>query len=88
MFMAEPTGEQPRANTIGLVAMVLGILALPLIFCYALGLPVGIAAVVLGAVGLYQANRGQASNRNQALVGLACGAIAIIVMIVLIALRD
>lgn len=87
--MGEPSGQQPpRANTIGLVAMVLGILSLPLIFCYALGLPAGIAAVVLGAVGVYQANRGVASNRNQALIGLICGALALIAMIVIIALPD
>lgn len=87
--MAEPTGTQPpRANTVGLIALILGVLALPLIFCYALGLPIGVAAVVLGGIGLYQANRGQASNRNQALIGLVLGALAVIMMIIIIALRD
>lgn len=66
-----PQGQQ---NTLGLVAMILGIASVPLVCCH-LGLPLGIAAIVTGWLGKQKADQGLASNGGQALAGLVCGAI-------------
>jgi hypothetical protein len=71
-------GPTPPQNTQGLVGMILGIAAIPLLCCFYLGLPVGIAAVVVSYLGLNKAKAGLATNRSQALAGLICGAIAVV----------
>jgi uncharacterized protein DUF4190 len=74
-----PAGNagSPPNNTLGLVSMILGIISIPLLCCFYLGLPLGIAAVVLGFMGRQKADQGLASNRGQASAGLICGAIAV-----------
>lgn len=66
-----PAGQQ---NTLGLIAMILGIASVPLVCCH-LGLPLGIAAMVTGWLGQQKVEQGLAGNRGQALAGLVCGAI-------------
>nr|WP_230519583.1 DUF4190 domain-containing protein [Salinispora arenicola] len=66
-----PAGQQ---NTLGLIAMILGIASVPLVCCH-LGLPLGIAAMVTGWLGQQKVEQGLAGNRGQALAGLICGAI-------------
>ena len=51
-----------------------------------IGIPLGIAAVVLGWLGKQKADRGEATNRGQALAGLICGAIAVVIGILLLLL--
>jgi hypothetical protein len=69
---------QPQNNTLGLVGMILGIVSIPLALCCTfMGIPLGIAAVVLGILGKQKADRGLANNRGQAIAGLACGAAGI-----------
>ncbi|MDT4990628.1 MAG: hypothetical protein QOH97_520 [Actinoplanes sp.] len=70
-----PGGPAAPQNTQGLIAMILGIVAFPLLCCAAIGLPVSIAAIVLGVLGLNKAKAGVATNRSQALAGLICGGI-------------
>ncbi|MFJ6198453.1 DUF4190 domain-containing protein [Micromonospora sp. NPDC092111] len=69
-----PQGQQ---NTLGLVSMILGIASIPLLCCFYLGVPLGIAAVVTGWLGRQKAAQGLAGNDGQAKAGLICGAIAI-----------
>ncbi|RKN44464.1 DUF4190 domain-containing protein [Micromonospora endolithica] len=69
-----PAGQQ---NTLGLVAMILGIASIPLACCH-LGIPLGIAALVTGWLGKQKADRGLAANNGQALAGLICGGIAVV----------
>ncbi|WP_432831772.1 DUF4190 domain-containing protein [Dactylosporangium sp. CA-092794] len=64
---------QPQ-NTFGLVSMILGIISIPTACCY-LGLVIGVAAIVLGYLGLNKVKEGVATNRSQALAGLICGAV-------------
>lgn len=78
-------GQQP-SNGMGLTAMILGIVALPLVCCFYLGIPVGIVAVVMGFLGKQKADRGEATNRGQAMAGLICGAIAAVLGIILLVL--
>jgi hypothetical protein len=88
--MAQPGYGQPapstQNNTLGLLALILGIAAIPLTCCFYIGVPVGIAAIVLGYLGKQKAERGEASNRGQAVAGLICGAVAVGLAIVLIIL--
>jgi hypothetical protein len=80
-------GQQPAPNnTLGLVSMILGIVAIPLVCCFYLGIPVGIAAGVLGYLGKQKAEQGLATNRGQAMAGLICGAVALGFGVLLIAL--
>ena len=77
-----PGGEQ---NVQGLVGMILGIAAIPLICCF-VGLPVGGAAVLVSYRGLQKANAGQATNRQQAVTGLICGAAAFVLGVIYVLL--
>ncbi len=80
----QPPGQQ--SNTMGLLAMIFGIVAIPLAFCCYIGTLLGIAAIVLGVLGTQKANRGEASNRGQAKAGLICGAVAIGLDVILLIL--
>jgi hypothetical protein len=64
-------GGQPN-NTLGLLAMILGIASIPLACCW-LGIPLGVAAIVTGVLGKQKADQGQATNRGQAVAGLYTG---------------
>ncbi|MET7400081.1 DUF4190 domain-containing protein [Dactylosporangium sp. NPDC005572] len=78
-------GQQPQ-NTLGLVGMILGIASIPLLCCFYIGFPLGIAAVVLGYLGLNKAKQGLATNRGMALAGLICGGVTIGLFILLMIL--
>jgi hypothetical protein len=81
-----PTGTGPPNNTLGVLALILGIVSIPLVLCFGIGLAIGAAAVILGALGIYRVNQGRATNRGQALAGLVCGAIAVVAAIILFAI--
>jgi hypothetical protein len=64
--------------------MILGIVALPFALCCSLvGVAIGIVAAVLGFLGKNKADQGQASNRGQAMAGLICGVIAVVLGLVM-----
>ncbi|MEU6024392.1 DUF4190 domain-containing protein [Micromonospora sp. NPDC048871] len=71
---AAPGGQQ---NTLGLVSMILGIAAIPLFCCY-LGIPLGAAALITGWLGKQKADQGLASNSGQALAGMICGGVGVL----------
>ncbi|SCF14273.1 DUF4190 domain-containing protein [Micromonospora mirobrigensis] len=79
---------QPQAqnNTLGLVSMILGIAAIPMLCCVYLGIPIGIAAVITGYLGQQKVAQGVANNGGQAKAGIICGAIAAVLGIVLLIL--
>lgn len=81
-------GSSPPDNTTGLLALVLGIASIPLLFCYVLGLPTGVAAILLGIAGKWKADRGVADNPGQALLGIITGAVGVLATVVIIALPD
>jgi hypothetical protein len=61
-----------------MLALIFGILSLPLAFCCSfLGVPLGVAAVVLGVLGIRKAAAGLATNRGMALAGLIWGGIGV-----------
>ena len=70
----------------GTASLVLGVLALALavlVVFSPLAVPLGLVAIVLGAVGMNRAGRGEANNRGSAVAGLVTGALAIVVVLVL-----
>lgn len=77
---APPPGQpsQQPSNGLGLAAMIVGIAALPLLCCFGFGLLPGIVAVVLGFLGKQKADQGEATNRGQALAGMICGGVAVV----------
>ncbi|MFG1897133.1 DUF4190 domain-containing protein [Micromonospora zamorensis] len=81
-----PQGGQGQNNTLGLVSMILGIASIPLVCCFYLGIPVGIAAVVTGYLARQKVAQGQANNAGQAKAGLICGAVGVGLGIILIIL--
>jgi hypothetical protein len=74
--------QQPPQNTQGLVGMILGIAAIPLLCCFYLGIPLGIAGGIVSWLGLQKANQGVATNRSQAMAGLICSIVAVALGIV------
>ncbi|MFD8555503.1 DUF4190 domain-containing protein [Streptomyces fradiae] len=76
---------QPR-NGLGTAALVLGIIGtvvalIPLLFW--LGAILGVIALILGAVGMGRAKRGDATNRGVAIAGTVLGVVALIVGVVM-----
>ena len=61
------TGDPRTGNSMGVTSLVLGILSLAV--CW----PLGILAVIFGAVGLGRCARGEATNRGQAQWGIGLG---------------
>ena len=78
------TAGQGNGNIFGLLAMIFGIISLPLMFCCYLGVPFGIAAIVLGILGNQRVSSGQANNKGMALAGIICGAAGIALLVILI----
>nr|WP_221376769.1 DUF4190 domain-containing protein [Actinoplanes polyasparticus] len=88
-YYGPPGGEPggvPAApqNTQGLVGMILGIVSIPLVCCFYLGIPLGIAAAIVSYLGLQKANAGRATNRSQAMAGLITGAVGAVLGIALL----
>jgi hypothetical protein len=77
----------PPDNTLGVIAMSLGVAAIPLTLVV-IGLPLGVGAIVLGLLAKQRVDRGQATNRDQSIAGLACGVLAVFITILLIARPD
>ena len=67
-----------QGNTFGLLSMIFGIVSIPLLCCLYIGVPIGIAALVLGIIGLNKANRGEADNKGMAIAGVVCGGIGVL----------
>ena len=73
-----PYGQgTPKRNGLGIAALVLGVLSILGSFFIAGGL-FGVAAIILGALGMQRANRGEADNKGMALAGLITGIIGVI----------
>ena len=68
-----PMGASGQSNTFGLLSMIFGIVSIPLLCCLYIGMPIGIAAVVLGVIGVNKANSGEANNKGMSVAGIACG---------------
>ncbi|MCW8379129.1 DUF4190 domain-containing protein [Streptomyces justiciae] len=72
-------GMQPLpANGMGTAGLVLGILS-AIVFClWPLAIVLGILGVIFGSIGRGKASKGMATNAGQALAGIICGAVGIL----------
>lgn len=66
------------SNGMGTAALVLGIISDVLFLLWPIAILLGILAVIFGAVGRGKANHGEATNAGQALAGLICGVVGIV----------
>ncbi|MBW6432565.1 DUF4190 domain-containing protein [Actinoplanes hulinensis] len=87
-YYGPPGGMPPSGadNNQGLIAMILGIVSIPALCCFYLGVPLAIAAIVLGFLGKQKAEQGRATNRGQAIAGIACGGAALVLTVVFVIL--
>ncbi|SDL06300.1 hypothetical protein SAMN05216298_2535 [Glycomyces sambucus] len=72
-------GRQEVKNGLGKAALVLGIIAVALSFVPGLNAfswPLGVLAIVFGAIGWARANKGQATNKPFAITGLVLGIVS------------
>ncbi|MCH7229486.1 DUF4190 domain-containing protein [Glycomyces sp. L485] len=80
MPTASPAYGGGRArNGMGVAALVCGIIAVALSFIPGVNFgtwPLGVLAVVFGAVGWYRANQGMATNKGVAIAGLVLGIVS------------
>ncbi|ADD42644.1 DUF4190 domain-containing protein [Stackebrandtia nassauensis] len=78
--------EQELPQGMPLTSMILGIVSIPLVFCCYIGTITGILAIIFGAIGLSQVNKGEARGKGMAMAGLILGISAFVVLIVFIVL--
>ncbi|MEU0432192.1 DUF4190 domain-containing protein [Streptomyces sp. NPDC006290] len=81
-----PVMQRMPSNGIGTAALVLGIIASILFFVWPLSIVLGVLAVIFGLVGRAKARRGEATNSGQALAGVICGAVGIVLAVALLVL--
>lgn len=83
-----PPQARPSGSALGQAAMVVGIVAIPLLFVFGLGGLAGLVAIGFGVGDFRNAARGRPSSRGKAMVGIGCGLLAMIGAVVLIARPD
>lgn len=67
------------SNGIGVAGMVTGIVAAVLCLMWPLAIITGILGIVFGVIGRGKARRGEATNAGQALTGIICGSVGLVV---------
>jgi hypothetical protein len=67
---------------LAVAALVCGVLGILFFWCGFIGLPLGIAGVVLGLMAMNKVKQGTGSGRGMALAGLVCGGLAVVLSIV------
>ena len=91
-----PVPGTGKTSALALASLITGVVAIPTVFCYGIGLLAGLAAVITGhmARGQFKKNPGE-SGEGMALAGLICGYIsmalfllAVVAVSVLIALGN
>ncbi len=70
-----PGGE---SNGMGITGLVLGIISAAVFCLWPAAIVLGIMGVVFGAIGRGKAKRGEATNGGQALAGIICGTVGIV----------
>jgi hypothetical protein len=76
----EPSGPARRSAT-AIAALVLGVLSIPLSLTVYLGVLAGLAAVILGAIGLVATRRGRMAGHGMALAGLITGLVGLVIAV-------
>lgn len=72
------------SNGMGVTSLVLGIVAAAIFCLWPIAIIVGILAIIFGAIGRGKAKRGEATNPGQALAGLICGIVGVVLGLALL----
>jgi serine/threonine-protein kinase len=81
-----PPGPRPpgqQQNILGTLGLIFGVLGIMLSICCYLGLPISVAGIVLGGLGMKKVSDGVADNRSMALAGVVCGAAGAVLAVIL-----
>ncbi|MDI3388364.1 DUF4190 domain-containing protein [Streptomyces sp. B-S-A8] len=70
------------SNGMGVTSLVLGIIAAAIFCLWPVAILLGILAIIFGAIGRAKAGRGEATNPGQALAGLICGIVGLVLGVV------
>lgn len=73
----------PPSSGLSMLSMIFGILGIPL-SCLLIGVPLAVAAVVIGVIAVRKVSAGRASNRGQAIAGISCGAVGVVGFLVVL----
>ncbi|MEV0124619.1 DUF4190 domain-containing protein [Streptomyces sp. NPDC050703] len=73
-----PAMPMAPANGMGVTGLTLGVISAVGFCLWPLAIVLGILAVIFGAVGRGKAKRGEATNGGQALAGIICGAVGVV----------
>ncbi|WP_206300889.1 DUF4190 domain-containing protein [Streptomyces populi] len=76
-----PLMQPMPSNGMGTAGLVLGIIAAVLFVVWPLAIVLGVLAVVFGLIGGAKARRGEATNSGQALAGVICGAVGLVLAV-------
>lgn len=75
--------QSSAGNVLGIIGMIAGIVSLVLFCIWYISIPIGIAAIVISAIGMSKSKHSGAKN-GMALSGIICGAIGIGLAIIFI----
>ncbi|MEU7280013.1 DUF4190 domain-containing protein [Streptomyces sp. NPDC045431] len=78
------SGERPGRG-MAIAALVTGVLSLLLFWLWFVGVPLAIAAIVLGVIAMRRARQGRATGKGMAITGLVLGSLAVVGTAILIA---
>ncbi len=71
----------PAMSVLALISLITGIIGLPAGFCWCLGLPLNLTAVVTGHIAYYQVKKDPTqSGSGMALAGLICGYLGLVLV--------
>ncbi|WP_234307643.1 MULTISPECIES: DUF4190 domain-containing protein [unclassified Streptomyces] len=73
-------------NGVSTASLVLGIISLVIFCLWPVAIILGVLAVILGFVGRRRAKRGESTNPGQALAGIVCGAVGLVLGATLVVL--
>ncbi|MGQ4375095.1 hypothetical protein ACN6K9_003033 [Streptomyces sp. SAS_267] len=76
-----PVAGPAPSNGLGTAGLVLGIIAAVLFVVWPLAIVLGVLAVIFGLIGGAKARRGEATNPGQALAGVICGAVGLVLAV-------
>jgi hypothetical protein len=80
-------GTAPQRNTMALLSMILGIIAIPAICLFGLGIPLGIVALILGIISLVSISKNPyKGGKGMAITGIVLGIVTVLVVPLLVLL--
>ena len=87
-YGGQPGGGGNQTNGLAITSLVTGILGLPLLCCFWIGVLLSVAAIVTGFMGKKKADEsgGRVGGRGMAVAGIILGVVGIVITVVLVIL--